>query len=264
MNAGVNHILRSLGNQASTRSITSSVHSPCPWRTLGLEQGASRGQIKRRYFELAKRTHPDTQAQDEAVSFLAVFAAYEKLIALEASTRTSGSAASWQPSGQPSSAGTCQGASRKFQDKRRGRVVHREKTRGEFLCHQLEKDPHAAPQLWETICSWQQPMEVTSAMLEELFKACGASSHGLDGAMKILRQGTVQGVLSPHMRLVALISMVKWCKEDRHSFERIQAEMRETERTSDARKLLMQADRLYPHFAESTLTAGLALDSYSA
>ena len=171
MNAGVNHILRSLGNQASTRSITSSVHSPCPWRTLGLEQGASRGQIKRRYFELAKRTHPDTQAQDEAVSFLAVFAAYEKLIALEASARTPGSAASWQPSGQPSSAGTCQGASRKFQDKRRGRVVHREKTRGEFLCHQLEKDPHAAPQLWETICSWQQPMEVTSAMLEELFKA---------------------------------------------------------------------------------------------
>ena len=42
------------------------------------------------------------------------------------------------------------------------------------------------------------------------------------------------------MRLVALISMVKWCKEDRHSFERIQAEMRETERTPDARKLLMQ------------------------
>ena len=171
MNAGVNHILRSLGNQASTRSITSSVHSPCPWRTLGLEQGASRGQIKRRYFELAKRTHPDTQAQDEAVSFLAVFAAYEKLISLEASTRTPDNAASWHPSGQPSSAGTCQGASRKFQDKRRGRVVHREKTRGEFLCHQLEKDPHAAPQLWETICSWQQPMEVTSAMLEELFKA---------------------------------------------------------------------------------------------
>ena len=103
-----------------------------------------------------------------------------------------------------------------------------------------------------------------STLASLLLQACGASSHGLDGAMKILRHGTMQGVLSPHMRLVALISMVKWCKEDRHSFERIQAEMRETERTSDARKLLMQADRLYPHFAESTLTAGLALDSYSA
>ena len=172
MNAGVNQLLRSLGNQASIRTITSSVHSPCPWRTLGLEQGASRGQIKRRYFELAKQTHPDTQAEDEAISFLAVFAAYEKLVALEASTRTpAGDGRSWQPSGQPSSTGTCQGASRKFQQPRRGRVVHREKTRGEFLCHQLEKDPHAAPQLWETICSWQQPMEVTSAMLEELFKA---------------------------------------------------------------------------------------------
>ena len=101
-------------------------------------------------------------------------------------------------------------------------------------------------------------------MLEELFKACGTSSHGLDGALAILRRGTEQGVLTPHMRLVALISMVKWCKEDRHSFERIQAEMRETERTPDARKLLMQADRLYPLFAETTLTAGLALDSYSA
>ena len=45
-----------------------------------------------------------TQATDEAVSFLAVFAAYEKLIALEPSTPTSagseaGSTSSWQPSG---------------------------------------------------------------------------------------------------------------------------------------------------------------------
>ena len=42
-----------------------------------------------------------TQATDEAVSFLAVFAAYEKLIALEQhSTPTpAGSTSSWQPSG---------------------------------------------------------------------------------------------------------------------------------------------------------------------
>ena len=41
-----------------------------------------------------------TQATDEAVSFLAVFAAYEKLIALEPSTPTwAGSTSSWQPSG---------------------------------------------------------------------------------------------------------------------------------------------------------------------
>ena len=39
-------------------------------------------------------------------------------------------------------------------------MVHREKTRGEVLCQKLEKDPLAAPQLWETICSWGQPMEV--------------------------------------------------------------------------------------------------------
>ena len=59
----MNRLLRSLGDQAQTRTITSNVHSPCPWRTLGLEQGASRGQIKRRYFELAKQTHPDTQVR---------------------------------------------------------------------------------------------------------------------------------------------------------------------------------------------------------
>ena len=59
----INRLLRSLGDQAQTRTITSNVHSPCPWRTLGLEQGASRGQIKRRYFELAKQTHPDTQVR---------------------------------------------------------------------------------------------------------------------------------------------------------------------------------------------------------
>ena len=90
----MNRLLRSLGDQAPTRTITSNVHSPCPWRTLGLEQGASRGQIKRRYFELAKQTHPDTQATDEAVSFLAVFAAYEKLIALEPSTPSPASSTS--------------------------------------------------------------------------------------------------------------------------------------------------------------------------
>ena len=32
-------------------------------------------------------------------------------------------------------------------------------------------------------------------MLEELFKACGTSSHGLDGALAILRRGTEQGAL---------------------------------------------------------------------
>ena len=163
-----------LGKQAASRirTITSSVHSPCAWSTLGLKQGASRGQIKRRYFELAKQTHPDTQAQDEAVSFLAVFAAYEKLITQLDVTRTPAGAAS----GQASSAGTCQAASRKTQPQRRGRVVHREKTRGEVLCHRLLDDPHAALQLWETICSWQQPMEVTSAMLEELFKVSVSES----------------------------------------------------------------------------------------
>ena len=106
------------------------------------------------------------------MSFLAVFAAYEKLITQLDVTRTPAGAAS----GQASSAGTCQAASRKTQPQRRGRVVHREKTRGEVLCHRLLDDPHAALQLWETICSWQQPMEVTSAMLEELFKVSVSES----------------------------------------------------------------------------------------
>ena len=153
----------------------------------------------------------------------------------------------------------CNGAR---QPRKRGWYVRRQKTVGETLCDSLRGNPSAALRVWERIASAN--LEVTPVMLEELFKACGASGGaGLDGAVHILRDGTSHGLLSPEKREIALITMVKWCKEDSNSFLRIQAEMRESERTPEARKVLMQANRLYPGFSEATRYVAFSLESYS-
>ena len=49
-----------------------------------------------------------------------------------------------------------------------------------------------------------------------------------------------------------MILLVKWCKEDGSSFARIQNEMRETERTKEAREQLTYANRLYSELAASS------------
>jgi hypothetical protein len=50
-----------------------------PYRTLGLEVGASPGEIKRAYRRLAKAYHPDNAGERALPRFLAIQAAYERL-----------------------------------------------------------------------------------------------------------------------------------------------------------------------------------------
>ncbi len=50
-----------------------------PYRTLGLEPGASMAEVKRAYRRLAKAYHPDSAGEAALPRFLAIHAAYELL-----------------------------------------------------------------------------------------------------------------------------------------------------------------------------------------
>ena len=94
-------------------------------------------------------------------------------------------------------------------------------------------------------------LDVTSGMLEDICRACGArGGAGLDGALYILRDATSREMVLPEQRELAMIFLVKWCKEDGDSFAKIQNEMRETERTETARENLNYANRLYTSLSE--------------
>lgn len=215
-----------------------------PWSTLGLPQGSSKTQIKRRFYELAKQTHPDTAQEIEASRFLDIRAAYEAL--LKGEVYVPPAAPSTSPN--KSAAAACSSA-KSTRRGAKGRMVTRQRTQGDFLCDRLREDPGGAFEVWQLIC--ERELEVTSSMLEELFRACGArGGAGLDGALYILRDATLRGTVTPEQRELSMITMVKWCKEDGNSFAKIQAEMRETERTEAARENLVYANRLYTELAE--------------
>ena len=50
-----------------------------PYRTLGLDPGATSAEIKRAYRRLAKAYHPDSAGERALPRFLAIQAAYERL-----------------------------------------------------------------------------------------------------------------------------------------------------------------------------------------
>lgn len=215
-----------------------------PWATLGLPRGSSQGQIKRRFYELAKQTHPDTAQSSGSTSFLDVRAAYEALLRGEVYTPPPP-----PQSTPPTSAAANSGAKTSRKGRANGRVVHKVRTVGDTLCERLRAEPVAVVEVWNAIVDRQ--LEVTSSMLEEICRACGArGSVGLDGALEILRDATRRKMVLPEQRELAMILLVKWCKEDGESFAKIQNEMRETERTEKARENLIYANRLYTELAE--------------
>src|SRR4051812_29417557 len=65
-----------------------------PFRTLGVPPGASLNEIKSAYRRLAKQYHPDTAGERALPRFLAIQAAYERLVDGEGRLRP--------PSGDPS------------------------------------------------------------------------------------------------------------------------------------------------------------------
>ena len=60
---------------------------PDPYRTLGLERGASLADVKRAYRRLAKANHPDAAGEAALPRFLAIQAAYDQIAGPDAGTR---------------------------------------------------------------------------------------------------------------------------------------------------------------------------------
>ena len=141
------------------------------------------------------------------------------------------------------------GGAKRTQKGAKGRMVAKVRTLGDALCERLRAEPVAVFEVLNEILERQ--LEVTSSMLEELCRACGArGGPGLDGALQVLRDLTAHEMVRPEQRELAMIFLVKWCKEDGESFAKIQNEMRETERTEHARENLNYANRLYTQLAE--------------
>src|SRR5687768_14931854 len=65
-----------------------------PYRTLGLEHGASLDDVKRAYRRLAKANHPDAAGESALPRFLAIQAAYDQIAGPDARTRRPGAGAS--------------------------------------------------------------------------------------------------------------------------------------------------------------------------
>ncbi len=63
-----------------------------PYRTLGLERGASLDDVKRAYRRLAKANHPDAAGEAALPRFLAIQAAYDQIAGPDARTRRPGAA----------------------------------------------------------------------------------------------------------------------------------------------------------------------------
>ena len=60
---------------------------PDPYRTLGLERGASLADVKRAYRRLVKANHPDAAGETALPRFLAIQAAYDQIAGPDAGTR---------------------------------------------------------------------------------------------------------------------------------------------------------------------------------
>ena len=195
---------------------------------LGLQPGASPKEIKMRYYDLAKQSHPDVlanQAREAAakqaahvgpkvasydagvldqdhslpvsvVPFLELQTAYDTLM------EEDGDAAGAGPSSKPK--------------RRAGQAPPRQRTLGEVLCDRLKDEPEAHGELWEEIV--RDKMPVTEPMLDAFFSALvkwAGRDHKLEGArvaQRIIYDGTYHGLLTIDTRCSALCSLLSFCQ----------------------------------------------------
>ena len=254
------HTARSL-RVAATRSTplisralsAAATSSECPYAILGIARGAPQKEVKARFYLLARTMHPDIVLQQEGVdaeaahaSFVAVSAAFEAVLdELEAEAAHS--------AGRPTApSAAARGGGAKPRKRRTSTVKDasgvRHKSLGEVLCEVLREDPSSARHVWEDVVA--QQCEVRETMLDELFRACASNGEGLPGALAILRDATRRGLVSTRVREAAMVSLIKWCKEDADSFRAILAEVNEQEKTPETIEMLSNANFLYSGYAD--------------
>jgi hypothetical protein len=228
---------------------------PCctqAWDVLGLPPNTPRKDVKARFYELAKQTHPDTMTcssepdAEGTSAFVEVLAAFELL--MQQPTSPDGTISTTTA---PSAAARGTGGSRrKSQPARATAKAAAPPSLGEILCDRLNEEPSAVPEVWDEIVAEQ--VEVRTSMMEAIFRACGSrGGGGLSQALEILRDAQRRGLLGVSApKEAAAISIIKWCKEDSSSFARIMSELEESERTPEVRETLAYANALYSGYSD--------------
>ncbi len=219
-------------------------------KVLGLPFGTSRREIKLRFYELAKQTHPDAQPTAEAAEaaaesskmpcFVDVLDAFELL--MEADEFQLGGVSADGTAPKNAARGGGSGAARQSRGASWGRS-NRTKTLGEVLCERLEDEPSAALEVWGEIKD--QRLQVAEGSMDSLFRACASSGVGLSVALQILREANQLELLSKPVRSAALVSLIKWCKEDKSSYETIFNEIEEQDKDPDLMETVSYANFLY-------------------
>ena len=205
--------------------------------------------MKSRFYLLAKEMHPDVVRQQEGSD---AEAAHDAFVKISAAFESILDDMDLQPTGRAQS--TAPRAAARGGARRRPSAVRHEdgsvraRSLGEILCEQLREDPAAANDVWQE-CVAQQ-CDVRESMLDELFRACAASGSGLPGALAILRDATKRGLINTRVREAAIVSLIKWCKEDADSLPCILAEVDEAEKTPETLEMISNANFLYSGYAD--------------
>ena len=90
--------------------------------------------------------------------------------------------------------------------RRRNKPGARQKTLGEVLCERLRDEPPAWAEVWAELK--QSRLDVTTAMIDGLLKACGKSGGGLHDAIGMLRDASASGMMHQPVRNQALGSLL--------------------------------------------------------
>jgi len=90
--------------------------------------------------------------------------------------------------------------------RRRNKPGARQKTLGEVLCERLRDEPPAWADVWAELK--QSRLDVTTAMIDGLLKACGKSGGGLHDAIGMLRDASASGMMHQPVRNQALGSLL--------------------------------------------------------
>lgn len=242
---------------------------------LGLPANAQRSDIKRAFYELAKKTHPDVagaalsagdgdtagegSSEEHAAAgtgrtFLEIHEAFELLMHMEQERARGGSSSTTNAS---NAARGGERGGRAGKARRPGaRVVEpRERSLGEMLCDRLDEEPWAVVDVWEELL--REQLRITEPALEAIFRACGAKDSqsgkgggGLPTALSILRDANMKDLLTTQTREAAVIFIIKWCKEDSSSFAKIMAELEESDKTPQVRDNLAYANALYSGYSD--------------
>ena len=90
-----------------------------------------------------------------------------------------------------------------------------------------------------------------NVLVTDAGSATGYIDIGLPTALDILRDATQREILTSRQRSAAVISIIKWCKEDSNSFSKIIGELDESEKSaSGVRDTLAYANALYSGYSD--------------